>query len=83
MSSLCEMRCHFRKQKGISNLPGVWSFFSPSSFWGKAEFWEGKTGEGKESHGETAAGMAGARGAKCDQEEGPLSLGNCSDDITP
>lgn len=68
MSSLCETRCHFKKQKSKSDLPGIWSFFSLSSFWGKAKFWEGKTGEGKESHGEiTAAGMDGARGAKCDQ----------------
>ena len=62
-----------RKQKGISDSPGVWSFFSPSSFWGKAEFWEGKTGEGKESHGETAAGMAGAHGAKCTGRGSPFS----------
>lgn len=27
VSNLCEMRCHFKKQKGKPNLPGTWSFF--------------------------------------------------------
>lgn len=27
VSNLCEMRCHFKKQKGRPNLPETWSFF--------------------------------------------------------
>lgn len=61
MSNLWEMRCLFKKQKGKPNSPGTWSFFS-SSFWGKAEIWEGKTGEGKGIMREMLRDAAGPHG---------------------
>ena len=79
MSSLCEMRCHFKKQAYPTHLD-FGHFFLPLPSGERPSSGKVKLGKGKKATVRQLPGWLEHVGLNV-QEEGPLSLGNRSDDI--